>query len=202
MAISKIVTNSVDSGVTLTSPTLVTPALGTPASGVLTNCTGVAKAALPAGCVIQVVQSILTTTASVSGSTWQATGLTATITPRSATNNILVSISCGAVGSGAQTTIGFEIYRGATAVGIGSVVGSRIATGFRMNTPADTNHCGGVSFDYLDSPATTSATVYSLYWQPSATQTGYLNRNGAYANSGEIYNSTSASTIILYEVAA
>ena len=179
MAISKIVTNSVDSGVTLTSPTLVTPALGTPASGVLTNCTGVAKAALPAGCVLQVVQSILTTTASVSGSTWQATGLTATITPRSATNNILVSISCGAVGSGATTTIGFEIYRGATAVGIGSVVGSRIQSGFRMVQISDTNHCGGVSFSYLDSPATTSATVYSLYWQPSAGQTGYLNRNGA-----------------------
>ena len=39
MAISKIVTNSVDSGVTLTSPTLVTPILGTPTSGNLANCT-------------------------------------------------------------------------------------------------------------------------------------------------------------------
>jgi hypothetical protein len=65
---------------------------------------------------------------------------------------------------------------------------------------SDTNHSGGVGFDYLDSPATTSAVTYALYMQPSAGQTGYLNRNGAYSNSSEIYNSTSASTIILYEV--
>ena len=39
---------------TLTNKTLVAPALGTPASGVLTNCTGVVAAALPAGSVLQV----------------------------------------------------------------------------------------------------------------------------------------------------
>jgi hypothetical protein len=150
--------------------------------------------------IVQVVQGTLTVGASVSGSTWQATGLSATITPTSASNKILAVVSCGAVGSGATTTIGFEIYRGGTPVGIGDVVGSRIQTGFRMVQISDTNHCGGVGFSYLDSPATTSATTYSLYWQPSAGQTGYLNRNAPYSNSSEIYSSTSASTIILYEV--
>jgi len=148
----------------------------------------------------QVVQGTLTSTVSISGSSWQSTTLAATITPTSSSSKILVSISCGAVGSGATTTIGFEIYRGGTPVGLGDVVGSRIQTGFRMMQISDTNHSGGVCFSYLDSPATTSATTYTLYMQPSAGQTGYLNRNGAYANSSEIYNSTSASTIILYEV--
>jgi molybdopterin-binding protein len=47
----------------------------------------------------QVVQGTLTSTVSISGSSWQSTGLTATITPTSASSKILVSISCGAVGS-------------------------------------------------------------------------------------------------------
>ena len=109
MAISKIVTNSVDSGVTLTSPTLVTPALGTPASGVLTNCTGVARAALPVGSILQVVtfQTGTATTGTalipyddtIPQITEGTEFMTLAITPISATSKLLITVNCSMAGN-------------------------------------------------------------------------------------------------------
>ena len=87
---------------TLTNKTLVAVALGTPASGVLTNCTGVVAGALPAGSVIQVVQTL--NSANTSGSvsipddntipqiTEGAQYLTCTIVPKIATSKLLVEV--------------------------------------------------------------------------------------------------------------
>ena len=63
------ITGNIVSSQIAPSIVLNTPALGTPASGVLTNCTGVAAAALPAGSVLQVVQTqtgaVATTTVTI-----------------------------------------------------------------------------------------------------------------------------------------
>ena len=89
---------------TLTSPVLTAPALGTPASGVLTNCTGVPAAALPAGSVLQVVT--FQTGAGATGTTLipaddtipQITEgtefMTLAITPISATSKLLITVIC------------------------------------------------------------------------------------------------------------
>jgi len=188
MAISKIVTNSVDSGVTLTSPVLVTPALGTPASGVLTNCTGVAKAALPAGCVLQVVQATTTTlTATTSATYADATGFTATITPISASNKILVLCDISYYIQADNATVGgVQIVRGATA----------IYTDNRYSVDSVNANIGiGAhgAFNYLDSPATTSATTYKIQIKRTSTAgTSYAFR---------INDSSNISSITLIEVA-
>ena len=147
---------------TLTNKTLVAPALGTPASGVLTNCTGVVAGALPAGCVLQVVNGTYATRVTNNTSTFASTGLTASITPTKNTSKILVLVNVAGVGKGgANTAVILKLYRGASSIvgfeGIGSYTGGSI-----------NNYIGTCSTAYLDSPATTSSTSYTVYFASSA----------------------------------
>ena len=139
---------------TLTSPVLTTPALGTPASGVLTNCTGVPASALPAGSVLQVVSASTSTQVSSSSSTYADTGLTATITPRNTSSKILVLVSqhCRKTNGHINNGTDIKLFRDATDLG------KRIyAQGY---TNSLTENYTQAAFQYLDSPSTTSATVY------------------------------------------
>lgn len=145
---------------TLTSPVLTTPALGTPASGVLTNCTGVPAAALPAGSVLQVVQGVYSASVSNSTTTFADTGVTATITPSSASNKILILISMtGLEKSGGNTlnAINLQVLRGVTVVRYYAVnVGY---SGSLLNTVSTS------AFNYLDSPSSTAALVYKVQFK-------------------------------------
>jgi hypothetical protein len=175
---------------TLTNKTLVAPALGTPASGVLTNCTGVPASALPAGSVLQVVNGTYATQTSNSTSTYITTGLTASITPRSTSSKILVFVNIvGTFKSNNFTTtgIGLRLYRGAS-----SIVGFEDIAGYTGTTQS--NAPGSCSTTYLDSPATISATTYTVYFAStlntaSVTVQNFLNTQA---------NSTS--TITLMEI--
>ena len=173
---------------TLTNKTLVAPALGTPASGVLTNCTGVPASALPAGSVLQVVQGSIDTQASTSSSAYSDTGLTASITPKFATSKILVLISHpeNAKSNGnASNAISFNLCRNGTQI-----------VKFSANTGGTSTAASaffGQSFNYLDSPATTSSTTYKT--QFNSTQnvgTTYVQYSGT---------SNNLSTITLMEIA-
>jgi hypothetical protein len=163
---------------------LTTPALGTPASGVLTNCTGVAKAALPAGSVLQVVSAIYSSQTTNSTNTYTDTGLTATITPTSATSTILVLFSQNAVGKQTNATgVGVRLLRGATVI---LYPGTIVAY---TSTTAD-NRGQSVGCCYLDSPATTSATTYK-------TQFNSFNNNAI----AIVQDASASSTITLMEIA-
>lgn len=166
---------------TLTNKTLVAPALGTPASGVLTNCTGVAAGALPAGSVLQVVNATYSVSTTNSTGTYADTGLTATITPTSASSKILVIVD--QAGLQANTTangIDLILLRGATSL----IKFASLYSYVPINTPM------GASCNYLDSPATTSATTY---------KTQFLRNTGA----GTVFTqaNTPISTITLMEIA-
>ena len=144
---------------TLTSPVLTTPALGTPASGVLTNCTGIPAAV---GSVIQVVNATYGTQASTTLSTFADTGLTATITPTKNTSKILVIVSqngCEKSVDSANNGLTINLLRGGTT--LFSQFGRYInytGTTFRIIG-------AGVSLGYLDSPATTSPTIYKTQFK-------------------------------------
>jgi hypothetical protein len=150
---------------------------------------------------VQVVTSDLTTATTASGGAWAATGLSATITPASSSNKILVLCHIGSAGMSSTSSVGFRIMRGATPVGVGSVNGSRLQISSKAVQISDTNHDGSCVMNYLDSPSTTSATTYTIEWYPQSGFTGYLNRNAAYSNDGSLFNATTASTLILLEVA-
>ena len=188
---------------TLTNKTLVAPALGTPASGVLTNCTGVAKAALPAGSVLQVVHTNFTSTASSTSATpANVSGFSATITPSSASNKILVFVSVQF--GGANEAFGYVLLlRGATSIAVGtSATGSRINT-FLSGTIANAAASSPYTFNpatksFLDSPATTSPTTYQIQLATGYnSNAAYINRQGEAAdNAGYIQYPTSSITLM------
>jgi hypothetical protein len=110
---------------------------------------------LPAGSVLQVVQtSAENLFQNTSSTTFVATSLAATITPKFSTSKILV-ITSFTIDTNASGTTGITtLYRNST--NLNSVKGmTQLYTTARIQA-----FCG---FDYMDSPATTSATTYTVY---------------------------------------
>lgn len=157
MAISTINQNGLNAPLSLTAPNL-----GTPSAINLTNATALPSAALPTGSILQVVQSTSTTSFQTSSTSFQASGFTATITPKFATSKILVTVvTTNYVQAGDVNTS--TIYRGGTNLGGGPSSGfqwNRLRGGTDLQFPMVIN--------YLDSPATTSATTYQTYIKSNA----------------------------------
>lgn len=107
------------------------------------------------GKVLQVVNATYSTQTSTTSTTFADTGLTATITPTSATSKILVfvnQVGCHRA-SGTNGALQLRLLRGAT-----SIVTFEKYLGYNSGT-VEIN-AGSASTTYLDSPATTSATTY------------------------------------------
>jgi hypothetical protein len=149
------------------------------------------KWATPAagGKVLQVVYGSTATSVSSTSNTLIDTGLTATITPTSATSKILVIANQAGVyksGSSASEQVRMRLMRDATAI---------------LTFANDLTYTGTVlelvsaqSTAYLDAPATTSATTYKTQFCSSL-------------NAGQVrvqvaYGSANTSTIILMEIGA
>jgi len=177
---------------TLASPTLTTPALGTPASGVMTNVTAIPaaqitgsqaipKSTLPTGTVLQVVQGTTSSSTSTSSATPVATSLTATITPTSATSKVLVMYSTVQYINVAGNQAFYFIYKNGSVIGLGNYRYGNVY-GFSPMVSMINN-------SYLDSPATTSSTTYTIYLASAA---------------GTVINGDSAmnQTITLMEISA
>ena len=141
-------------------------------------------ARLPAGSVLQVVNATYATQVTNSTTTYADTGLTASITPRSASSKILV-IANNAVAKSAgntQSGVGLNIVRDAT-----QIIEFSILT---MYTNSSLNSTGAAGVCYLDSPATTSATTYKMQFKNSG-----ANALGAFAQ-----ESNSTASIVLMEI--
>lgn len=117
-----------------------------------TASTGLKWATLATGKVLQVVQGSTATQVGNSTSTHADTGLTATITPSSASSRILVLVSQAGTGKINNTRVEMYINRGATQI-------IRFAN-YLAYTNSALQNIETVSTAYLDSPATTSATTY------------------------------------------
>jgi hypothetical protein len=158
------------------------------------------------GKILQVVSTAKTDTfsASVASGNFSAvTGLSASITPASASNKILVTTHLHLSMNTASGTGSYRIMRGATPVGVGDLAGSRgQQTAALNNYDNDTGDIANVSMTFLDSPATTSATTYSVefYTYTGTTQTLYLNRSQLDANNS--FGVRPISTITVMEVSA
>jgi hypothetical protein len=166
--------------ITNTNRTLTLPdATGT----VLTNAT---TTGFPAGSVLKVVNVTYSTSASTSSGSYQETGLTASITPSSATSKIAVVGTINGVGTGAiNTGVTVSLYRGtsSTILAVGQY--------FAAFDTASTNNQLNVPFVYLDSPNTTSSVTYGFAFYKS-TGTGSVSVQG----------NSSVSSVMLMEIAA
>jgi hypothetical protein len=160
------------------------------AGSTITGSQSIPKSTLPTGSVLQVVQGTYAIAVSNSTSTFADTGLTASITPTSATSNILVLIShptiSKASGTGAQANndVGIQLLRGATSI-------SRFGRSLLFQGSLGVLY-GASSHCHLDSPATTSSTTYK-------TQFKNEDNNGA---SCTVQTAEAPSTITLMEIAA
>jgi hypothetical protein len=139
------------------------------------------------GGVIQVVQGTFGTLVSSSSSTFVDTGLTATITPKFATSRILCVVSMNGCAKDTNNNgLALQLLRNAT------VISNFVNTGGFTNSTA-TNRFGSCSTNFLDSPATTSATTYKVQFSaPQNTGNVYICIDGA----------SSTSTITLMEIAS
>jgi len=150
----------------------------------------------PVGSVRQVVSTTRTTTSSSAaavGAWADITGMTAAITPTSATSKILVMFDTYIGNSTSGGSFNFvQMLRGSTAIGVGTG-GTTNSSGQTYIT--DTGRLEPITMSFLDSPATTSATTYKLQYQTTA-GTIYLNRRGSATDM------ITASTLTLIEVAA
>jgi len=142
---------------------------------------------LGTGAVLQVVQGTYSTETSNSTSTFADTGLTASITPSSATSKILILISHPSnakSASNASNDLGLQLLRGSSSI---SAFGRSL-----LYTNSSINNYGSASYCYLDSPSTTSSTTYK-------TQFKNEDNNGALCT---VQVGSSISTMILMEIAA
>jgi hypothetical protein len=153
-------------GDTIYSSSGSTPArLGIGSSGqVLTVAAGVPSWATPpggGGKVLQVVSAQNATNFSTTSTTPQATGLTVSITPTLNTSKVLVLVSLNGigkyVGGGVSMSVATVILRDSTGVFYG---GDRLAY-----TGSAATNIISQSMNYLDSPATTSATTYKVQYK-------------------------------------
>jgi hypothetical protein len=157
---------------------------------------------LPAGVggkVLQVVQTVKNDTFSSASASWvDITGMSVTITPSSSSNKILITPSFSTSHSVANSH-GIKLVRDTTDI----FIADDSDGGLRKYVTTWTYGGGGAravtqSFQYVDSPSTTSATTYKLQiWATGGT--AYLNQMGVDSN-----NTTygrSASSIIAYEIA-
>ena len=114
---------------------------------------------LPTGSVLQVVSSQYSTETSSTSTTIIDTGLAASITPSSTSSKILVTASMS-IAKGNDNTYGdWYIFRGGTEL-------IRQHRNITYTGNSDINYIG-CSFNYLDSPSTTSSTEYKIRFRGS-----------------------------------
>jgi len=138
----------------------------------LTGTQTIPKATLPTGSVLQVVSATTSTNTSTTSTSYVTAGVAVSITPLFSTSKVLVTITGGQCDYNATQAI-FTIYRGSTDLALN-------AYGFACfyNT-ATAEMQGPLSGQYLDSPATTSSTTYTIYFKRGAgSGTVYIGTNG------------------------
>jgi hypothetical protein len=165
-----------------------------------TTGAAIARSQLPAGSILQVVYGETTDRTAWSGITsWTDSGITATITPTSASSRILVLVDgkFGGTDSGVNFTL--RLLRNATLIYAGTDTGNK--QGFAHLEQ------GWAAFQYfifptnattVDSPASTSALTYKVQFLPNTTSGSiFINRT---ANNSSSQGNT-RSSITLLEIA-
>jgi len=107
-----------------------------------------------AGCVLQVVSQYYNTYGSTSSTSYVDTGVTLSITPKFSTSKVMVIVGLAlGTNNASSTTISTQLVRNGSSL----VLQERALL-------AQTNTCADVSYQYLDSPATTSSTTYKVQY--------------------------------------
>ena len=138
-----------------------------------------------AGVVLQVVNAQTSTQVTTTSGSWSDTTLTATITPKFSTSKILILVTQSGLGKdagNAGSAVNLKLLRASTDIII-------FANGIGYTGVSNILYTSSASVNYLDSPATTSATTYKT-------------QISSYSSGGNIYaQKDGISTITLMEIA-
>jgi len=182
--------------------------------GVITTddiaASAVTSAKLAAGAggkLLQVVQTVKSDTfsTSTSGSNTfvSITGLSASITPSSASNKILIQVELGGSGLGTATTLcSFKVQRASADIS-GMLGNARTnffqATAGNIRAVADANGGFRLNMTYLDSPSSTSSLTYQVLGQ--AESSGFCINRTINDSASTNFSATQISSITLMEIA-
>ena len=153
------------------------------------------------GKVLQVVSTTKTDTFSAGNVSTYAdiTGLSASITPSATSSKILCIVNINSSSDQNTNANFFRLVRGSTAINVGTSVGSRVAASAHMIS-RDTQRQTLSSFNFLDSPSTTSATTYKIQYQNGGAGGGNCRINRSYNDANNNDSARTASTITLMEI--
>jgi len=169
-----------------------------------------------AGRVAQVVfahKKDIQTIAATAGIT-EISGLSASITPISATSKILVqSYIVMASSSGSSLASGILLYRNGSNIedAIGNAASNRPRVWLRNDSYAGISSIGSFNGDhgpnilsgfYLDSPNSTSVQTYSVRLRPQTNSHNFVvNRSGSDSDAPDMWGGRATSGLILMEIA-
>ena len=131
-------------------------------------------------------------------------GISASITPSSSSNKILIMCNLAISKANDESFLGRVVRDGSAISGAGGVRMSGATSqeeGIWLNVRTTIYDISPFTVIYLDSPSTTSAITYKAQGKTSGSANGFsFNRTGSGSN--QLYNSPSFSSITLMEVAA
>ena len=160
------------------------------------------------GGIIQVVQTVKTDASSFSSNNTNTfvdwTGLSLSITPTSTSSKVLVSFTVS-IGPAEGGTVHVNLVRNSTNIVVGDSGGGSRLSSTILHRPESSPYSLNIeplSYTYLDSPNTTSATTYKLQGTLGSAYnyTYYINRSRS--DTDNSYGGRVTSTITAMEVSA
>jgi hypothetical protein len=147
---------------------------------------------------VQVIQAVKTDTYSSTISTFtDIPSLSVSITPRNASNKILVIVDLK-IANGSGYIVFANIVRNGTTIYVGDTSGSRTSSSTTAYSSGTNQNPTQTSIIYLDSPATTSAVTYKVQGKPEGNNPFYVNRGSS--DGDLVYMARTASSITVMEI--
>jgi len=144
---------------------------------------------MPSGSVLQTVRGEYRTYASITDTSFVATGLTSTITPKFSNSKILITVFInGMFNNGSAKFISLSLYKASSSIAVLDTAVGYNSAGDEINYGIHSN-----CYQHEDSPSTTSATTYTVYWKTTGSTAVINNWNSSTGDS--------LSTITLQEIA-
>ena len=150
-------------------------ASGVPSASNITSGT-LPRAQLPSGSSLQVVSYADPNQRSTANSAFTASGMVVTITPTSATSKIFVKLDTCVYRNGAGSGY-LSIFRNGT---------NLAGAGNQLNMFSIGDAYVPLSISFLDSPASTSALTYEVYYARSSSGNIYINSTNSGSTVGSI----------------
>lgn len=148
------------------------------------------------GKVAQVVSTTKTDTFSTtSGSYVDITGLSVSITPTASTSKVLVLVDVTGNGTPGANIGAVKLVRGSTDIAYPTGFSNRMP-GFASPFVNDVAPNAMASTNFLDSPATTSATTYKVQARTSGSGTIFINRSSNDADNSSLVRTVSTITVM------